>query len=335
VPFRFSGRYEPPANLLGICQPRLYRLFWKRRDYLSSTFHLPLIPITRRRFLYGTAAAVAVVGGDSIAWEPNRPRIVRKDFLLPRWPERLNGFTIALLSDFHYDPAFSVHPLHASIPLVNALRPDLIALTGDFVSVPFFGNEKKAAADAEPCASLLRQMNAPCGLWAVLGNHDWNTDPGHVTRALAAEGIRVLANESVAIERDGSRFWLAGVNDVISRTADLKKTLHVVPAGESVVLLAHEPDFADHAALFPIDLQLSGHSHGGQVRIPMLPPLYLPDMAKKYVMGTYQIGPLILYTNAGLGTVDVPIRLNCPPEITLLTLRAGAKQPTTAFVEQN
>jgi predicted MPP superfamily phosphohydrolase len=334
VPFRFSGRYEPPANLLGICQPRLYRLFWKRRDYLSSTFHLPLIPITRRRFLYGTAAAVAVVGGDSIAWEPNRPRIVRKDFLLPRWPERLNGFTIALLSDFHYDPAFSVHPLHASIPLVNALRPDLIALTGDFVSVPFFGNEKKAAADAEPCASLLRQMNAPCGLWAVLGNHDWNTDPGHVTRALAAEGIRVLANESVAIERDGSRFWLAGVNDVISRTADLKKTLHVVPAGESVVLLAHEPDFADHAALFPIDLQLSGHSHGGQVRIPMLPPLYLPDMAKKYVMGTYQIGPLILYTNAGLGTVDVPIRLNCPPEITLLTLRAGAKQPTTAFLEQ-
>lgn len=334
MPFRFSGRYEPPANLLGICQPRLYRLFWKRRDYLSSTFHLPLIPITRRRFLYGTAAAVAVVGGDSIAWEPNRPRIVRKDFLLPRWPERLNGFTIALLSDFHYDPAFSVHPLHASIPLVNALRPDLIALTGDFVSVPFFGNEKKAAADAEPCASLLRQMNAPCGLWAVLGNHDWNTDPGHVTRALAAEGIRVLANESVAIERDGSRFWLAGVNDVISRTADLKKTLHVVPAGESVVLLAHEPDFADHAALFPIDLQLSGHSHGGQVRIPMLPPLYLPDMAKKYVMGTYQIGPLILYTNAGLGTVDVPIRLNCPPEITLLTLRAGAKQPATAFLEQ-
>ena len=334
MPFRFSGRYEPPANLLGICQPRLYRLFWKRRDYLSSTFHLPLIPITRRRFLYGTAAAVAVVGGDSIAWEPNRPRIVRKDFLLPRWPERLNGFTIALLSDFHYDPAFSVHPLHASIPLVNALRPDLIALTGDFVSVPFFGNEKKAAADAEPCASLLRQMNAPCGLWAVLGNHDWNTDPGHVTRALAAEGIRVLANESVAIERDGSRFWLAGVNDVISRTADLKKTLHVVPAGESVVLLAHESDFADHAALFPIDLQLSGHSHGGQVRIPMLPPLYLPDMAKKYVMGTYQIGPLILYTNAGLGTVDVPIRLNCPPEITLLTLRAGAKQPATAFLEQ-
>ncbi|MGA3347963.1 MAG: metallophosphoesterase [Candidatus Sulfotelmatobacter sp.] len=286
---------------------------------------MPFISTTRRKFLYGAAAAVAVVGSDSIAWEPNRPRIVRKDFLLPRWPERLNGFTIALLSDFHYDPVFSVHPLHASIPLVNALRPDLIVLTGDFVSVPFFGNEKKAAADAEPCARLLHQMTAPYGLWAVLGNHDWNTDSRHVTSALVAEGIRVLANESVPIERDGGRFWLAGVNDVISKTADLNQTLQLVPASESVVLLAHEPDFADHASRFPIDLQLSGHSHGGQVRIPMLPPLYLPEMAKKYVMGTYRIGPLTLYTNAGLGTVDVPVRLNCPPEITLLTLRAGPK----------
>jgi len=123
------------------------------------------------------------------------------------------------------------------------------------------------------------------------------------------------------MERDGARFWLAGVNDVLSQTADLSKTLGSVPAGEAVVLLAHEPDFADEAANFPIDLQLSGHSHGGQVRIPLLPPLYLPKMAKKYVWGTYHIGPLTLYTTAGLGTIRVPVRLNCPPEITLLTLR--------------
>jgi predicted MPP superfamily phosphohydrolase len=115
------------------------------------------------------------------------------------------------------------------------------------------------------------------------------------------------------------------VNDVLSSTADLNKTLRRVPAGEAVILLAHEPDFADEASRFPIDLQLSGHSHGGQVRIPLLPPLYLPDMAKKYVWGTYQIGPLSLYTNAGLGTIGVPVRLNCPPEITLLTLRCPAK----------
>jgi predicted MPP superfamily phosphohydrolase len=115
------------------------------------------------------------------------------------------------------------------------------------------------------------------------------------------------------------------VNDVISHTADLKKTLQPVPAGEPVVLLAHEPDFADYASRFSIDLQLSGHSHGGQIRFPLLPPLYLPEMAKKYILGTYQIGPMALYTNAGLGTVDVPVRLNCPPEITLLTLRKGTK----------
>ena len=242
---------------------------------------------------------------------------------MPRWPERLNGFTVALLSDFHYDPDFSIHPLRATVPLVNGLRPDLIALTGDFVSVPLIGDDPKAALAAEPCAQILREMTAPHGLWAVMGNHDFNTDQERVTRALRAEGIKVLRNQSDAIERDGARFWLAGVNDVLSRTADLTATLSGVPASEAVVLLAHEPDFADEASRFPIDIQLSGHSHGGQVRIPLLPPLYLPPLAKKYVLGRYQVGPLPLYTNAGIGTIGVPVRLNCPPEITLITLKSS------------
>lgn len=286
---------------------------------------MPLNPTTRRQFLYRSVAAAGTlaVAGDSVLLEPNRPRIVRQAFWLRRWPERLNGFTIALLSDFHYDPYFSIHPLCASIPLVNGLRPDLIVLTGDFVSVPLSGRHVRAAAfAAEPCARLLREMTAPHGLWAVLGNHDAETDPQHVTRALQAENIHVLANQAVAIERDGARFWLAGVNDVISGGPDLANTLQGVPADDAVILLAHEPDFADEAARFPIDLQLSGHSHGGQVRLPLLPPLYLPEMAKKYVLGTYQVGRLALYTNAGLGTVGIPVRLDCPPEITLLTLRS-------------
>lgn len=282
---------------------------------------------SRRRFLRLSAAAGAVaLAGDSILLEPNRPRIVRHDFFLPRWPERMSGFTVALLGDFHYDPYFSAHPLHAAIPMVNGLRPDLIVLVGDFVSVPLVGNKRKGAFAAEPCARLLSQMTAPHGLWAVLGNHDEFTDHKHVTRALQAENIQVLANQSQAIERDGARVWLAGVNDVLSRSADLSKTLRRVPAGEAVILLAHEPDFADKSAKFPIDLQLSGHSHGGQIRIPLLPPLYLPELARKYVMGTYQVGPLMLYTNAGLGTVGIPMRLNCPPEITLLTLRSSPQQ---------
>lgn len=288
---------------------------------------MPFIPTTRRQFFRAAVAAgtVAIVG-DAILLEPNRPRLVRKEFFLPRWPERLDGFKIALLSDFHYDPYFSVHPLHAAIPLVNSLRPDLIALTGDFVSAPHTGDERKAAFAAEPCAHLLRQMTATHGLWAVMGNHDDGTDPEHVTRALQAENIRVLANHSDPIERDGARIWLAGVNDVLSGTADLPQTLRRVPAGEAVILLAHEPDFADEASRFPIDLQLSGHSHGGQIRIPLLPPLYLPELARKYIWGEYHVSSLTLYTNAGLGTLLIPMRLNCPPEITLLTLRTLAKK---------
>ncbi len=288
---------------------------------------MPLTLITRRKFVRLAAiTGAAALAGDATFLAPNHPRIVRQDFFLPRWPERLNGFTIALLSDFHYDPYFSIHPLHAAIPMVNGLHPDLIVLTGDFVSVPLVGSRKRAAFAAEPCARLLRQMTAPHGLWAILGNHDIDTDRKHVTAALQAESIQVLTNQSQPIERDGARIWLAGVNDPLTRNADLPKTLRGVPAGEAVILLAHEPDFADQAARFPIDLQLSGHSHGGQIRIPFLPPLYLPKMARKYVLGTYHIGPLTLYTNAGLGTIGVPMRLNCPPEITLLTLRAPREQ---------
>jgi uncharacterized protein len=238
----------------------------------------------------------------------------------------MNGFTIALLSDFHYDPVFSRHPLLAAIPMVNELHPDLIVLTGDFVSVPLTGNEAKGALAAEPCAQFLRKMSASFGLWAVLGNHDVNTDPEFVTRALEGVGIRVLANQSVPIAFDGERFWLSGVNDVLSGTADLRATLRNVPSDEPAILLAHEPDFADQAKRFPFDLQLSGHSHGGQVRFPFVGPLFLPDMAKKYVLGSYQVGPLPLYTNAGIGTVDAAVRFNCPPEVTFITLRTASIQ---------
>ena len=266
---------------------------------------------------------MVALGADGILLDPNFPVVIRQEITLARWPENLDGFTIALLSDFHYDRFFSVHPIAAAVRTVNDLRPDLIALTGDFVSVPWVGNEAKAAAAAEPCARLLAQLHAPHGLWAVLGNHDCYTDPDRVTAALQAEKIPVMVNQSVAIERDGARFWLSGVHDVIVKGADLDAALHDVPKDEAVVLLAHEPDYADHVARYPVDLQLSGHSHGGQVRFPLVGPLYLPELARKYVWGLYKIGDLTLYTNAGLGTVDVPVRLNCAPEITMLTIRRG------------
>jgi len=268
------------------------------------------------------AAGVAAIAADSVFIEPNHPRIVRQEIALRRWPKPLDGFTIALLSDFHYDSHFSAHPLHAAIAMVNGLNPDLIVLTGDFVSMRLLGgHEQESARAAEPCAALLRQMHARCGLWAVLGNHDVFTDPDIVTEALRAHGIGVLVNESAPIESKGAHFWLGGVNDVLSGDSDLQATLHQRPAGEPVVLMAHEPDFADYVARYDVDLQLSGHSHGGQVRLPFVRPLYLPELARKYVRGLHRIGGLTLYTNTGLGTVGLPVRLNCPPEITFLTVR--------------
>ncbi|HUO17684.1 MAG TPA: metallophosphoesterase [Verrucomicrobiae bacterium] len=278
--------------------------------------------INRRKFLrLGAATGVAALGADSLLVDPNFPQVVERTIKLRRWPQILNGFRIALLSDFHYDPVFSVRPLHAAIPKVRALNPDLIVLTGDFVSLPVFSKrDAKAAMAAYPCAEVLRQMRAPHGLWAVLGNHDFYTDPFRVAEALRANQIRLLENSSAPIEANGARFWLAGVTDVLSQTADLNATLHDVPANEATILLAHEPDYADYVSRFPVDLQLSGHSHGGQVRLPLLPPLYLPELAKKYIAGFYRIGPLSLYTNRGLGTVGLPVRFDCSPEITLLTL---------------
>ena len=169
---------------------------------------------TRRKFLaLAATAGVAAIAIDSALLEPNRPRVVRRDVPLRRWPEPLDGFKIAVLSDFHYDHRFSVHPIHAAVKMVNELNPDLIALAGDFVSIPIFDDDqRRAALAAEPCARLLHQMQAPHGSWAVMGNHDYYTNPAHVTAALQAEGIRVLANESVPIETNSVRFWLAGVN---------------------------------------------------------------------------------------------------------------------------
>jgi len=268
----------------------------------------------------GGAGVVGALGADAFLIEPNIPRVIRKKIALTRWPARMNGFTIAVLSDFHYDAVFSVHPIRSSIDTVNSLRPDLIALTGDFVTEPAVGDPAQGALAAEPCADLLFGLKAPYGLWAVLGNHDLATDASHVSSALMAKGIQFLTNRSIPVEKDGSRFWLTGVDDVLEGRPDLESGLHGVPSDEATVLLAHEPDYADEVTKYPVDLQLSGHSHAGQVRFPFVPPLFLPDLAKKYVWGLYKIGKLTLYTNAGIGTVRIAVRFNCPPEITLITL---------------
>ncbi len=284
--------------------------------------------LARRKFLQLVTVATAMGGlamvGDGTIFEANRPQLVSIEVFLARLAEAWDGFRIAQLSDFHYDEYFSVIPIRKAVDIINGLHPDLVVLTGDFVTFPI-GKSRHASARRpkaiEPCAQLLAKLHANSEILAVLGNHDLGAD--HVMAVLQSHGISVLRNRSVPLEREGKRLWLCGVDDVLIGKPDLRLALKGIGPDEPVILLAHEPDWADYVSRYPVDLQLSGHSHGGQIRLPLIGPPFLPLLARKYPWGLRQIGSLALYTNAGIGTIDIPMRLNCPPEVTLITLRSA------------
>jgi uncharacterized protein len=296
---------------------------------------------TRRKFLQlgaaGAAMGALAVAGDGTIFEANRPQLTSIEVSLSRLAASWEGFRIVQLSDFHYDEYFSVVPLRKAVDIVNGLQPDLVVLTGDFVTSGWresaHSNAARAVRGIEPCARLLAELRAGLGLFAVLGNHDLDT--GHITAVLQSHAIPVLRNRCVSFEREGERLWLSGVDDVLTGRPDLEVALRGIPPAEPVVLLAHEPDWADYVSRHPVDLQLSGHSHGGQIRIPWVGAPYLPALARKYPWGLRRIGPLTLYTNAGIGTVRVPARINCPPEITLITLRAASSRPAGQIGNRN
>jgi predicted MPP superfamily phosphohydrolase len=277
----------------------------------------------------GGLAAVAglgVIGGDSLLWEPNHPKLVPQQIWLDRLPRAWDGLRVVQLSDIHYDPHFSVVPLRKAIDMINPLKPDLVLITGDFVTTSAFSHRRHghaAAAEAEPCSVLLQQIRSRLGIFASLGNHDASADPDRISEILSARGITVLRNGSQMLEQQGSRLWLAGIDDILDGDPDLDKTLEKIPRDECAILLAHEPDFALQVVKKPVDLQLSGHSHGGQVRFPLIGAVVLPHLAHRFPMGLRKLGNLTLYTNIGLGTINLPIRWNCPPEITLFTLRSA------------
>lgn len=284
---------------------------------------------SRRKFLQAGAAVAAAgalgVVGDGTFFEANRPKVVSIEIPLSRLPQSWDGLRIAQLSDLHYDPHFSAVPITKAVDLVNGLQPDLVVVTGDFVTAPFSGGRShlvRAAKMIEPCAQLVAQMRAPLGIHACMGNHDVATDEAHIAEVLQSHGISVLRNRSFPLERGGARLWLGGLDDVLEGKYDLKLTLKGIPRPEPVVLLVHEPDYASYVR--GVDLQLSGHSHGGQIRLPLLGAPILPVMGRAYPQGLRRIGSLTLYTNVGIGTIWVPMRLNCPPEVTLITLRASA-----------
>lgn len=246
--------------------------------------------------------------------EPQWLAVEQVEVRLKRLPPGLDGLTIAQLSDLHRGPYIDDDQIQSAVQIVNQLNPDMVVLTGDYVS--------RSARYADPCAQVLSSLHARLGVFAILGNHDHWTDADSVADALQSQGIQVLRNAAVPIEHNQARLWLAGVDDVWTKNADLDVALRQVPRDEATILLAHEPDYADEAARYPVDLQLSGHSHGGQVRIPFVGALILPHLGVKYPIGLNQVGSLQIYTNRGIGLIGPPVRLNCRPEVTMLRLRS-------------
>lgn len=309
-------------------------LLREMRAIECSVFQEPMLSglsITRRRFLWSAVGSVAALAGVTAVGtnEANHPQLSQLDVFLPNLPDSFDLCRIALLTDFHYDSHFSRTPIDMAIKIVNELRPDLVILGGDYVTAPALGGLHRSSKvpDADPCASLLSGLRALSGVFGVLGNHDEYFNVRRIIDPLQSAGIRILRNQAFPVERDGKRLWLAGISDILAGEPDLDKTLSGIPSGETTALLCHEPDFADHVMKYPVDLQLSGHSHGGQVRLPLVGALYLPAMGRKYPCGVHRLGRLTLYTNRGIGTLHLPLRLDCPPEVTLLTLRCGTRPP--------
>jgi uncharacterized protein len=242
------------------------------------------------------------------------PTVVRLSVPLAGLPAALEGLTIAQLSDIHHSQIVPLSVIEQAVALANDLAPDVIFLTGDFVS-----NDVSYAAAA---ARALAGLRARLGVYAILGNHDYWADPVLISRELRANGIPVLINEA---RRLAAGLWVAGIDDAWAGRPDLDAALAPIPQGAVTVLLAHEPDVADTAQGRNISLQLSGHSHGGQVRIPFTRRPVLPFLAWKYYAGLQRAGDLWVYTNRGLGTMQPPFIFTCRPEVALLRLvPAGA-----------
>lgn len=273
--------------------------------------------LTRRGFL--KFAGTAVLGGAAGAGyvtkvEPEWLTITRQTIVLPHLPAGLDGYKIVQLSDFHLYPFTTLDLAKRTVARTNELAPDLVVLTGDYVL--------ETAASIFDLAPELAKLNPRHGIFAILGNHDHWTDAEVVKQGLAAHGIELLHNRGVLLNE--SQLLLAGVDDLWSGEPDVEAALANGREDVPTILLAHEPDFADDfLGDGRIQLQLSGHTHGGQVRLPGFGPIVLPRYGQKYHNGLYQVGQGQVYTNRGIGLIGPAVRLNCPPEITEFVLRAG------------
>ena len=247
--------------------------------------------------------------------EPFMLSIERQEIFLRRLPKVLDGLRIVHLSDLHYGPLTSSDHLRRAAKVANDLRPDLIFLTGDYIS--------QDRIYAAPCAEVVGKLRARYGVYAILGNHDHWTDAKLIVDLFRAERIRMLINEGMRIDINGASFWLAGVDDTMVGLEDLTLALAGSSDSELRIVLAHNPIILRRAAAAGVDLVLSGHTHGGQVTLRS-EKNGAGRPRRRLLRGLGRRGNTQIYVSRGLGTVVLPIRYGCPPEVSVLELRCAS-----------
>lgn len=283
------------------------RTIHPKRVKLSDRFNTLAASNTPLRQLARNLSKVAKYAID----EANSLSLERVEISIDRLPKKLDGFKIVHLSDIHHSPFTGLEHIARAVKIANRLRPDMFILTGDYVS-----HDAKYIA---PVAKVLGKLSAEFGTYACLGNHDHWTDPDLVTERFREQGINVLINEGFRFEARGASFWLAGVDDHMVGKTDLPAALHGSFPDEMKLLLAHNPVIFRQAVRLGIDLTLSGHTHGGQIRVRDTEKNIIPRRRKA---GLHSRRNSHIYITRGIGTVVLPVRYQCPPEISLLELRS-------------
>jgi len=290
----------------------------------------PKLRITRRGFIrLSILGALSLVGGKGFLNSRNL-ELLKVKVRLKRLPSAFDGLKVGQITDIHAGPLVPPKLIRKGVDLIIARRPDLIVLTGDFVSGATkilwttYGGFKQRHYNY--CMEELGRLKAPLGVFAVLGNHDFWSGPevaAKVARGLENIGVRVLRNEAVPIETESQHLYIAGVDDYWENSYSLTKALEGIPEDICRILLSHNPDVNQDVEFLKrrIDFIISGHTHGGQIVLPFVGAPYLPSpFGQKYRAGLVRDGERETFVSRGLGLFFVPVRLNCPPDVSVITL---------------
>jgi uncharacterized protein len=284
---------------------------------MSRRFWLKSLPsLLLKLFTIGFLVVGLAVGYVKLI-EPNWLDVTQVPVVIPNLPPAFAGYRIVQITDVHADQWMTTDRLSRIVDLINRQKPDLVALTGDYITK----YPEKYAGNL----MALQALKPKDQVVAVLGNHDAWSNPQLISQVLRGANVNVLANQVYTVQRGQATLAIGGVGDVWAKQDDLAQVIAQLPTSGSAVLLVHEPDFADtSAATGRFSLQLSGHSHGGQVVVPLMKPV-LPPLGQKYPTGQYQVEAMTQYTSRGVGMASPRVRFNCRPEVTVLTLKLGAK----------